>query len=825
VPGVNNDVICYYDEWGIPHIFAQTDADMFFTIGYVQARDRLFQLDMMRRMYTGRLAEILGEDYLESDIYFRNICLERAANATWHIALNDPSLSSHLASLESYSDGINYFIDHMSTHEIPPEFRLINYIPDHWQPHHTLAFGKFMSYALAFQEYDFTLAILADHFTEAELLELVPINNTIGMIPVLPNYGSYPSPPEPPNSTTIINSPHVKTEKIPSDVISKVHSLLTAKEKVKNINFNGINEEEYLKSFSSILGSNNWVIDGDISSTGYPILCNDMHLPLTQPSIWYEMQHASAESGINVYGFSFIGSSGVIAGHTSYAAWGFTNVGADVTDYYYYNTRVVDGKEQYLNGSLWQDFEVISEIIPVKGQEDYEFEIKFTGHGPVLSYDTGLSHTSIAVRWTGHDDLMYGDPDYILKSVQGYWMSTSLSGFIAAQREWDIPGQNFVIATTDGHIAMRPCAHYPIRPQGNWGRIPVNGSDPSNDWLGYIPYNDLPVCHDPAQHFLTSTNQKTTGPNYPYFLGSFFDDGYRSRRITSLIQSKSSISVEDLQKFQSDNVDTRAHAFRIVWESVATPNNSTLQNALDYLNEWGNNPEYEFGEMDRSLVAPTIFSVFLDFFIENTFEDEYMGAEVIRYPQWHTLENMTLYNQSVKWFDDISTSSTIESIEDIAHRALVDTVDYLASKEGLGTSNMSEWLWGRYHTLNINHLADLGSFNSGPYPWDGSGYTLNAAGGRRVTSGPSERVVYSLNPLISSLPHAWSSLPGGENGNPLSNHYRDQLEALYINRTDEKYGYHLAHFYQTATAFKTAADVSSIDDFYIESTLILRPGG
>ncbi|MHA2074349.1 MAG: penicillin acylase family protein, partial [Candidatus Hodarchaeales archaeon] len=401
VPGIEDEVICYYDEWGIPHIFAKTDNDMFFTIGYVQARDRLFQLDMLRRMYTGRLAEILGENYLDSDIYFRNLCLERAANATWQIALKDPELSVHINSLEAYSRGINYFIDHLSTHEIPPEFRLLNYLPNHWEPHHSLAFGKFMSYGLAFQEYDFLLALLTDHFTEAEILELVPLNNTVGMIPVLPNYGSYPSPPNRPNTTSDYTHSFSKKEPIPSEIITRIQSLLGHRELISKQSILGVNTEEYVKSFTSVLGSNNWVIDGFRSSTGYPILCNDMHLQLTQPSIWYEIQHASAESGINVYGFSFIGSPGIIAGHSSYAAWGFTNVGADVTDYYYYNIRTQDGEEQYLNGTEWQTFEKISEKIPVKGKDDFKFDIKFTGHGPVLSYDTGSSHSTLAVRWTG----------------------------------------------------------------------------------------------------------------------------------------------------------------------------------------------------------------------------------------------------------------------------------------------------------------------------------------------------------------------------------------------------------------------------------------
>jgi len=835
IPGLENEVTCYYDEWGIPHIFAETDEDMLFTIGYVHARDRLFQLDMVRRLFTGKVAEILGEYALPSDIRMRNLCLERSASESWNLYLAENPDSSIVSGLNAYADGINYYIEHLSAHELPLEFRLLNYKPSSWLPHYSIAYGKYMALGLAHDGFrEFIVALLATSFSDAEMLELFPLNNTVGIIPVLPNYGNYTSPPSSPDS--VHSSTEVDEHSVPPEVINSIFQILADKDRANQIVIdknNGFTVEDYSTIFDTIIGSNNWVIDGNVSTTGYPILANDMHLQLVMPSVWYEIQHASAESGINVYGFSFVGAPGVVAGHTKYASWGFTNVGADVTDYFYYKESS-DGT-QFLNGTVWQDYDVQFDMIPVKGSTDYNLSIKFTGHGPIISPDISSvvndsGYAPISMRWTGHDDLIYGTPDYLFRAIMQFWKCQTLSDFIEAQKDWGVPGQNLAIATSDGHIAIRPVANYPIRPEGNWGRNPKNGSDPSNDWLGYIPYNELAVAHDPEQHFLSSTNQKTTGPDYPYFMGSFFAPGYRSRSITQLIQEKidadEKISAEDMKLFQSNIIDTSVEAFQPVWSTIDTKGNTTLQAALNYMLDWGGS-EYSSGEMHRDIVAPTIFTEWLEFLRVNTFADEFADApERVRnrYPQDNILENMTLYHESVKWFDDISTPE-METIDDVAYKSLVDAVNYLSSQWGLDTTDMDDWVYGEYHKLFPLHLTELGPFNAGPYPFYGNGYTLAAASGRTVHHGASERAVYDLDPSISEITHAWTSIPGGQNGNPLSKHYKDQLELLYINRTNDKFGYHLSHFYQTAADFKLAADASKSDSFYIESTLILKPGG
>lgn len=828
IVGLDAEVEILYDEWGVPHIFAETDDDMNFAIGYTHAKDRLFQLEMTRRQFSGRLSEIIGEDMLDVDLYFRTLCFERSALWTWNYYLETDPNSRLVTGTQKYTEGINYYIDHLKPSQIPLEFQLLGIKPSHWRPEWSIGLGKYMAFNLAMDTgYELLVAAMQNDLGKETIEELFPINNTAGMIPVLPNYGSYELPITGPSSVPKMEE---GKEILKDDVIESIEDILDYTKSVWNTDILGYMMGDYVSSIKSI-GSNNWVIDGNISSTGYPILANDMHLSHSHPPIWYEIQHCSKESGINNYGFSFIGGPGIIAGHNQYAAWAFTNVGADVTDYYYYKTD--ESGKKYWNSSIdnWQDFTIIPEKIPVRGKEDYSFNLTLTGHGPVLSpqvhrfEEIPEKYVPVAMRWVGHDDFMRGTPDTLFEAAMNYRESKTLADFIEAGKKWIIPGQNFAIATSEGDIAIRPVAKYPIRPEGFWGRIPSNGSAGENEWLGYIPYEELAVCENPDQHFLTSTNQKTTGPDYKYFMGSFFDPGYRSRRITELIQEKidtnSKISLEDMQRFQGDNVDLRVEAFKHVWFNIIR-DDVKITAALEVLNTWGGD-SYELGDMNKDLAAPTIFSVWYDYFERNTFDDDFEDLKYSHYPQENIFENLTYYNQSVKWFDNISTNNKIESIEEIAYISLNNAIDFLT--EYYNTADMSKWIYGKYHTLNIDHLTGFDSLSTQNIPWSGSTFSLNAASGPRVGAGPSERVAYDLDPSKANETHAWSSIPGGQSGNPFSRHYRDQLMELYtMHGEDGRYGYHPAYFYQSAEEFRLRADNSAEDDFIVEYEIIMKPG-
>jgi penicillin amidase len=828
VSGLNlqgDKVTVFRDKWGVPHIYAENEYDLYYAIGWVHAQDRLWQLDIQKRMFTGTLSEVAGDAALETDTFFRTIGLFRAAEATLGALKADPvAHAPFLDALGAYADGINDYIDRMGPEDLPLEFRLLNYQPTHWRPVDSLAFGKLMAYSLALDmDIDLRMGLIYEAF-QAEfgviegsglVEELFPINSTYNVVPVLPDYGNYSySLASMQTSTKTTVSSIESGLAVPQEIKETLQSILdfrtTMRDKLRATGFLG-----WVADFrDNFLGSNNWVVDGNKSATGFPIMANDMHLAHSLPPIWYECHQVILGTDFNVYGFTFVGTPVVIAGHNQFCAWGFTNVGADVTDYYYYKESS-DGKSFWnATSNAWQEYKIINEKIKVKGvfgTSTKTLRIKTTGDGPIITPDVHEEDYDwpVAMKWTG------SEPTFEIKTVYLFNRMKNLDDFIQAQNNtWFCPGQNTIFADIYGNIALRPVAHYPIRAPGYWGRIPVNGSAGEGQWLGYIPYNALPVSANPPQGYLASTNQKTAGPDYPYFLGSFFDVPYRAQRINELLANAQdgTVTVELMKKWQADNIDNSAKFFVPLILGIdseqAGNQQARVQDVQNKLSSWNYT-------MLRDWVEPTIYRFWLCEFRENTFKDEWelVGlADDMDYPQFHVLEYFVANNATVRWFDD-NTTSQVESIMDIALQSLLDAFEEI--EEELGTSNIEKWVWGDFHRLYVDHTAGLDalSANSDGYPWDGSDHTLNAAyGGERgdygVRSGPSERFVVDLRPSVADETHASSCLPGGQRGWSLSKHYKDQLEELWL-----QYKYHDSLFYGTVEAFPAAQ---------IESTLILK---
>ena len=353
-----------------------------------------------------------------------------------------------MRAIHAYTDGINSYIEKMQPRNLPLEYWLINYKPTPWRPHDTFGFTNMMEWSLAGDiDLDLIMVQLVHRFGKEEAEELFPIENTIGQIPVIPDYGSYPSPPSLPTSySSQVES--ITQERIPVGVINSINQILDRLERIRSLKFGKIPFNMFDARF---LGSNNWVIDGTKSATGWPILANDMHLAHSLPPIWYEIHQVSSDSGLNVYGFSFIGAPTVLAGHNEFCAWGYTNVGADVTDFYYYKLNP-NNLDQYwsINKGDWEFFTEVEEQIPVKDAEDYTLTIRYTEHGPIISEDVhGESqyatllpdYTPVAMRWTGHDT-----PDPSIRAVYNFNHMYNLTEFIQAGVDWWVPVQNTVFA-------------------------------------------------------------------------------------------------------------------------------------------------------------------------------------------------------------------------------------------------------------------------------------------------------------------------------------------------------------------------------------------
>lgn len=793
VTGLTHDVEVVRDYLGIPHLYAETEKDMAYATGYVHAQDRLWQMDVQRRQFSGQLAEILGQEFLEEDKFFRSLGLVRVAEDICD-AMGGNAGDQHLLNLlDAYASGINQYI--AEKHPLPLEFALLGYEPRPWTAVDSVAFAKFMSFSLGYSTFDFKFQDLVQTFGATKAYELFPLTQPL-QIPVVPTYGYFPMP-DPFNLSTVAAAWSEELILKTNDLESSFTAIL----------FNYSQEIQELTSGittgfgplgSPNIGSNNWVVGPEKSATGKPILANDMHLLWSLPPIWYQLSQHVSESELHLWGYSFVGTPFVVAGHNGYAAWGFTNAMNDVTDWYYYST---EGDKYLYNGSL-HDYQKVDETIQVRGQSEVTIEVRSTVHGPIIPVKN--TDLEVALSWVGIKDYKteLGERN-IMKALYSFHHSASLEDFKSAVLEgaWDSPAQNIVYADVEGNIAMWVAGFFPIRSSGMDGRVPVNGSDPGNDWLGYVQPDEWPVSINPDQGYLASANQPAAGPDYPYYVGSPCAPGYRARAINYYLSTDNEVSVEDMKRYQQSNWDTSAVSFvpfllNATQKEGTRAQSSLFTKAVTVLEDW---TDYV---MDKEKAAPIIYFRFLENFRELTFRDDYeekglAGGEL---PRPEVLEFMTRYNESVEWFDDVNTAE-VENRDIMMVVALDQTLELLENEYG---PNIDEWKWGKDHQASVEHLAGISSLSAEIRPHDGSYFTLNAAAGPIVRGGPSERAIYDLSNFSASL----SQLPGGQSGNPVSPHYMDLLEDYFF-----EYNYYPMYYFNELKEFPSTI---------IENKLVLR---
>lgn len=776
---LNAPVHVIRDSWGIPHIYAETDQDLFFAFGYVQAQDRLWQMDLTRRQARGQLAEILGSDYIDEDIFLRTLGMERAAQQSYElmVANTDPVNQTLMRNMEAYVAGINWYISNIGN-SLPLEFKLLNYRPSPWTLIDSLAIGRILDFSLSWDTSELRFANAIIHLGNDSAWELFPLTNPL-QIPVVPEYGTSWSP-----TPTSAEVPALPAPEYPASIQRLFSSVLDWTD----------NLEDPLGILSDwrqdIIGSNNWAVNSTKSATGKPILCNDMHLSRDVPAIWYQAHLVSSETDYNMYGFVPPGVPFLIAGHNEYLGWGFTNVAADVSDLYYYKTNPTDSNQYWYDGG-WQNFEEEITWISVKGQNPLPVTIRRTVHGPVLS-DVGITYSDyvLAQRWTG------AEPSYEVIALNKMTRATNYAEFIEGQKYWWTISQNIVYADVHDTIAIRPTGRWPIRSEG-YGRLPYNGSAGEGEWVDFVEFDELPLSLNPARGYVASANQLAAmygSGGYPYYIHSFTAPGYRARRINYLLDTDELVTIRDMKNYQNDVVDTAAEAFvsYIVdaFDSAptATQADPNLAAAVNYLRSWN-------FSMLQDLVAPTIWRAWFDFYQEAVFGDEYdqlvCGRGELLWPSPVILENMTRYTPNAIWFDDVTTTGVTETRDDIILAALDGAISRLILDEG---ADMSQWTWGRFHFVVYTHSVSS-ALGHGPYPADGDAVTLNPSrvdmwkkeqGASR--GGPSERLIVNFADPF----HAQSVIPGGQSGNPFSSHYSDQLHQLFLDGL-----YHIDYLYST----------------------------
>ncbi len=781
-------VTVYRDEWGVPHVFAKTEEDVGFAIGYLHAQDRFFQMDLIRRLVRGKLSEVLGELALSQDKYNLATGKEYWAQKTtdYIMELVSQGEIEHYDTLESYSKGINYYLD---THQsnLPLEYQILDFKPTHWSMLDTMCLTKYMAEMLTWQTADLYRLINIEALGTEDFKELFV--STYGQIPICPNYGEY------------IDS---------SDAGEDLKQSVGA-EDLKGEIMNFIKNIEEVPSYKQIqdlrnenlIGSNNWVINGIKSDTGKPILCNDMHLAWTMPGIWYEAHLVAEDTGLNTYGFTLPGGALPIVGHNQYLGWGFTNTGYDVMDWYYFTE--VDEDHYIYNGEA-KEYETRTYEINVTGNTPVEFTVKETVHGPVLNdfiredrVPTSIRETNYVLcpKWTAYRVTRIWD------AITGFNYAKNREEFNEASKDFDVPAQNIVYGDIYGNIGIRPTGLVPIR-EGN-GYLPYNGSKGEGEWTGYVPFEDLPHSENPDQNYLVSANQIAVGPDYTqYLLQNSYATGYRARRINELLSSApdGSIGIDEMKAFQCDIISSAAKAFtpfiiNAIEAMTASERTTLINNVLTELKDWNY-------KMDKELSTPSIYRKWRDYFQDYTFEE--MSAKgAIGSPQLNVLEGLTRDSPNSKWFDDTSTTDVIETRDDIILKALEAALNDLI--EFYNTEEISMWKWGKIHQDYFVQIAPgLDSLSIGPFEADGEGYTVNPSGANirngvgYARGGASERVIMDFSNLNNTI----SVIPSGERGYSNSRHYSDQLEELFLQGK-----YHVQYFSNTLSNFPQNSITSS----------------
>lgn len=729
VPGLQAEVRVLRDEWGIPHIYAQNNHDLFFAQGYVHAQDRMWQMEFWRRIGMGRLAEILGKSALESDKFLRTMGFARIAEE--ELRRMD---SQTRDILQAYADGVTAYIQQRKG-RLGIEFTLLGltgakFEPEPWSPVHTLTWAKVMAYDLGGNmDSEIMRAVVLKKFGADAVQQLLPAYR----------------PDHPVIVPTGVAWQDVDT------------SLLAVLDDVNR--FAG---REVLGT-----GSNNWVVAGSRTTTGMPLLANDPHLAIQMPSIWYEIGLHGGD--FDVVGSSFPGAPGVIIGHNPYIAWGVTNLGPDTQDLFVEKINP-NNPNQYEFKGEWRDMQVIQEEIRVAGQsEPVSLTVRITHHGPIVNDVMGPLPTGTALRWTALE------PNTLFRAVIKLDLARNWDEFRDALRDWDIAGQNFVYADVQGNIGYQSTGKWPIRAKGD-GLMPVPGHTGEYEWLGYVPFEEMPYLFNPSQGFVVTANHAVVDEKYPYLVSLEWGSGYRAARITEMIQAKPKLSVEDMQAIQADTLALGAKEILPYFLNLQ-PQAQELRQALEILRGW----DYRF---DKDSAGAAIFGAALLHLIRDTYLDE-MGANILK--QYFGATSMTtvamirgLEDPNWPWFDDKRTGQ-VETRDDILLRALKDAVDDLTKRLG---PDMPRWKWGNVHTATFQNQS-LGKsgiapiealLNRGPVPVNGAGEVVNntpfsVMRPYGVTVLPSYRQVID----VADFTRSQSMHTTGQSGHTYHKHYDDMI--------------------------------------------------
>jgi penicillin amidase len=732
LPGLREEVRVTWDARHVPHIFAANDHDLYFAQGYLTARDRLWQMEFQALHAAGRLAEVIGRAGLESDRFNRRFGMGWAAEKAAEAVSRDLGARD---SVGAYADGVNAYIRGLNRKDYPVEYKVLDYSPEPWTLLKSSLLLKYMAYDLTSYNDERWMTAARKALGEAVVDELFPFEPPKFVDPIIPpgtrwDFRPVPLPKQGEAAAAARNLD-------PASSHASIRPLSNGAEP-------GFDRTE--------IGSNNWAVAGGRTRNGHPILANDPHLHLTLPSIWYEIQLSAP--GTNAAGVSLPGAPLVIIGYNDRIAWGFTNGGDDVLDWYAIKFKDQSHGEYFYDGK-WRKTSSRTEVIKVRGEKSVVDRVVYTHHGPVvwLEGEPEPANKSVpagaALRWTAHDPSNELQTFYRLNRARDY------EGYLEALTSWDCPAQNFAYADADGTVAIWHNGKFPLRPKG-LGRYILDGTNPADEWQGWVPREHDPHVKNPPRGFVSSANQKPADASYPYYLGWDYASFERGTRINEILAGMKDITPDDMARMQNDNLSLRARMVlpRLLRDIVDRDITATEKWALGELRAWN-------FENLAGLAAPTIFSRFWSDFNEKTWNDEKKGdLWGMRWPRSEVVIDLILNHPDSEFFDDRSTPQK-ETMADIANAAFRSAVKELRAECGPPGKS---WTWGEWRRAGIDHLGRIPGFGRERLALNGGGNAINASG---PGFGPSWRMVVELGPEV----RAWGILPGGPSGNPGSRYY------------------------------------------------------
>jgi penicillin G amidase len=743
VSGLSAPVTVIRDGRGVPTIVASSYDDLYFAQGYVTAQDRLWQMDIMRRAAAGELSEIVGDDTLKLDREQRILGLRAAARKS--LAMASPRDQEQL---NAYARGVNAFIENQKN-KLPIEFRVMGYAPRPWLPEDSICIANQMVEYLNHGYYASALA------KEKILAKLGPEMTADLFV----NRSWHDRPP------TVMRDNLAQPDK------EKSSDPEDEDDDMDDDPDNSVTRDARPASpwvsqpLEMVLGSNDWVVSGDHTVTGKPLLSNDMHLGHQMPNLWYEAHLKSGE--VDAVGVTLPGMPHVVVGHNQRIAWGFTNVGPSVEDVY---IEAFDGTGKYQTPDGWQEPEHRAEVIHVKGKPDVTVDVRITRHGPIVTELVPGETRQLALRWTMYDGLRL--PFFDVGRAQNWEQFTQAFSML------DAPGQNVVYADVDGNIGYHATGKIPIRAAGD-GSLPVSGADNAHEWTGFVPFDKLPNIYNPPSGIIATANGRITPDRYPYSLSFEWEAPWRTERIYHVLEAGRKMSSADMLALQTD-IHSESDLFlaeRLVYAvDHAQKPSSRARQAADLMRSWD-------GRMLKESAAPTIARKASAEIMRLLLEPK-LGVASEK-PESGEL-NWKVYSSFMRsvWMESVIVHKPARWLPanyanyDELLAAAVESV--VSAKDA--PKDLASWHWGGVNPVDIEHpilgkIPLIGRWTApGLREQSGSGYTVKA-----VTrgEGPSERFTANMADLDASTLNTVT----GQGGNFLSPHYMDQWQAWYGGTT------------------------------------------